>query len=79
VIVQSRTWKGGSSYEIIVSPERLVDRLPLPGEDVDLGEMGRVRVMSAHGVERPDWLLPRDRLWRLVVQTRGIGPDFDNL
>lgn len=78
MIVRTRTWRGGSSYELTVSPEQLVDRLPLPGEEIELAEMGRVKVMSAYSLDA-GWTVPDDRRWHLNVQTRGIGPEFDDL
>lgn len=80
MILEARTWKGGSTYEVTVSPDQLVERLPLPGEEIELAEMGRVRVMSGYSL-RPDggWAMPSERRWHLVVQTPDIGPGFDNL
>lgn len=40
MILEARTWKGGSTYEVTVSPDQLVERLPLPGEEIELAEMG---------------------------------------
>jgi hypothetical protein len=84
VILRTRKWRGGSTYDVTASPEQLVDRLPLPGEEIVLGEMGRLRVMSAYAVRDADhpaagWILPGQRLWALVVQSPGIGPDWDDV
>lgn len=79
MILRTRTWKGGSTYEVTVSPEQVVDRPPLPGESFPLGEMGRVRVMSVLDVTAGGWQLPTEQRWHLRIQTKNIGPEWDNL
>lgn len=80
MILRSRTWQGGSTYEVVVSPEQVVDRPPLPGESFPLGEMGRVVVMSVLDIPTAgEWRLPIEQRWHLRVQTKNIGPEWSDL
>lgn len=78
-----RNWRGGSTYIVTAMPEQLLERLPLPGERIVLGDMGSVTVMSARDVSHlgheGGWLMPNERHWELVVQTPEVGPAFENI